>query len=177
MSAMFLPPRYRVSVPAFLAAFSSAARSSRPRNSCSVKSASLRKWRPARAVGTVAMGRSRDAGTGSLEFYTSSRISMRPGGRSGPAARPRSRHRVPFHRAAHAARAAAGPAQFAAADLYHLDALLAQVRVGGGVALVGDHHDGLEGQHVAAVVPLLALRGVHVLGGGQHPDLAEAQRG
>ncbi len=59
ISAMFRPRRYWVSAPACLAAFSSAASSTRPRNSSSVKSSSLRKWRPARAVGTVAMaGRS-----------------------------------------------------------------------------------------------------------------------
>lgn len=46
ISAMFLPWRYRVSVPARFAAFSSAASSIRPRNSSSVKSSSLRKWRP-----------------------------------------------------------------------------------------------------------------------------------
>ncbi len=43
ISAMFFPRRYGVSVPARLAAFSSAASSSRPRNSSAVKSASLRK--------------------------------------------------------------------------------------------------------------------------------------
>ena len=71
---------------------------------------------------------------------------------------------VPLDRAAHAARPAPAPAQLAARDLDHLDALLAQMGVGGDVALVGDHHARLDGEHVAAVVPLLALRRVHVLG-------------
>ena len=64
ISAMFLPRSRCTSVPAFLAAFSSAARSTRRRNSSAVKSSSLRKWRPVRSmamgcswVGMRAVGR------------------------------------------------------------------------------------------------------------------------
>src|SRR5690242_6106093 len=80
-------------------------------------------------------------------------------------------HRLALDGAAHAARAAPAPAQLAAGDLDHLDALLAQMGVGGRVALVGDDDTRLHGEHVAAVVPLLTLGRVHVLGGGEHPDL------
>ena len=57
-----------------------------------------------------------------------------------------------------------------------LDAVLAQVGVGGDVALVGDDHAGADGEHVAAVVPLLALGRVDVLGGGEDVDVVEAER-
>ena len=51
-------------------------------------------------------------------------------------------------------------------------AVRAQVGVGRLVALVGDHHARRHRERVAAVVPLLALRRVDVLVGGEHPDLA-----
>ena len=82
----------------------------------------------------------------------------------------------PLHRAAHAPRAAPAPAELAAGDVEHLDAVPAQERVGGDVALVGHHDAGRDGERVAAVVPLLALGGVHVLLGGEHPELAQAHR-
>jgi len=55
--------------------------------------------------------------------------------------------------------------------------VVAQVGVGGDVPLVGHDHPGLDGQHVAAVVPLLPLRGVHVLDRGQHGDRGQLQGG
>ncbi len=83
ISAMFLPRRCCVSAPAFLAALSSAASSIRPRNSSSVKSSSLRKWRPARAgPALVAMGalqgcENGDEQRGRVEVYTMLHISIR----------------------------------------------------------------------------------------------------
>src|SRR5688500_14518040 len=62
---------------------------------------------------------------------------------------------VALERAAHAARPAASPAELAAPDRDHFDAVVAQVVVRGRVALVGDDHAGLQRQPVAAVVPLL----------------------
>ena len=53
--------------------------------------------------------------------------------------------------------AAAAAAEFRAADGDHLDAGLAQQRVGVDVAVVADDHAGLERDDVVAVVPLLAL--------------------
>src|SRR4051794_8305035 len=75
---------------------------------------------------------------------------------------------VAFDRAGHAAGATTAAAQLAAGDGDDLDALLAQVRVGGDVALVADDHAGLDREEVVAVVPLLALGGPLVLVGDQH---------
>ena len=80
-----------------------------------------------------------------MEVYTTLYISIQPIVLYSP----------PFDRAAHAARSAAAPAQLAARDLDHLDALFAQVGVCGRVALVGDDHARLDGQDVAAVVLVL----------------------
>src|SRR5680860_395408 len=48
----------------------------------------------------------------------------------------------PLDGAGHAARTAATAPQFVALDRHDLDAVLAQVGIGGDVALVGDHHAG-----------------------------------
>src|SRR4051812_41564337 len=105
-----------------------------------------------------------------MEVYTTPYISMR----TPPAPL---HHRVPLHRAAHTARPAPPPPQLTARDLYDLEPLLAQMRVRGRVALVRDDHPRLDGEDVAAVVPLLAFRRVHVLGRGQDADLAQPERG
>ena len=63
-----------------------------------------------------------------------------------------------------------------AADGDHLDAGLAQQRVGVGVAVVGDDDAGLERHDVVAVVPLLALGLVGVAAGLDHAQLVEPQR-
>src|SRR5690348_12613053 len=84
--------------------------------------------------------------------------------------------RIAFDRTGHAAGAAPAAPQFAAGDGDHLDAVPAQVCVGYDVALVSDDHAGLDGEEVAAVVPLLAFGGPHVLVGGEHCDLVHAER-
>lgn len=56
-----------------------------------------------------------------------------------------------------------------------LDALLAEVGVGGDVALVADDDSGREREEVAAVVPLFALGARHVLRRGEHPHLVEVE--
>src|SRR6185312_663430 len=66
---------------------------------------------------------------------------------------------------AHAPGTTAAAAEFAAGDRHHLDAVPTQVRVGRDVALVAEDDAGLDGEEVAAVVPLLALRGPLVLVG------------
>src|SRR3954453_14855810 len=76
----------------------------------------------------------------------------------------------------HAPRTATPPAEFAAGDSDHLDALPAEERVGGDVALIADDDPGLEGQEVAAVVPLLALRCALVLVGPEYPGPVDAER-
>src|SRR5580700_6639521 len=84
---------------------------------------------------------------------------------------------VAFDGAAHAAGAAPAAAEFAARDGDHLDAVVLQVGVGGHVPLVGHDHSRFDGQHVAAVVPLLALRGVDVLDRRQDGDGGPVERG
>src|SRR5580704_17213624 len=88
---------------------------------------------------------------------------------AGVGGRPLWRHRFSgfaLDRAAHAARAASAPAEFAARHRDDLDAVLLQVGVGGHVPLIGNDHSRLNRQHVAAVIPLLALSGMNVLHGG-----------
>ena len=72
--------------------------------------------------------------------------------------------------------AAAAAAEFGAAHGDHLDPGLAQQRVGVGVAVVGDHHAGLERHDVVAVVPLLALGLPGVAAGLDDPQFAQAER-
>src|SRR5260370_5155454 len=84
--------------------------------------------------------------------------------------------RLSFQWAAHAARSAPATAEFVAADGDDLDAVLAEVVVGGGVALVRHDHARLQGEHIAPVVPLLALGGEHVLGGDQDLDVIQSDR-
>src|SRR5512133_482168 len=64
---------------------------------------------------------------------------------------------VANQRAGHAVPAAAALAQLEALDGDDLDAGLAHLGDGVGVALISDHHARLEGDDVVAVVPLLAL--------------------
>src|SRR5665811_467262 len=78
--------------------------------------------------------------------------------------------------AASSAGAAAAPAELAAGHGDHLDPVVAQVRVAGDVALVGHDQTRPDGEHVAAVIPLLALGGVDVLDGGEDPDGVQPQR-
>src|SRR5699024_4325289 len=76
----------------------------------------------------------------------------------------------------HAAGTSTAAAELAAVDLQHLDAQAAQVVVGDGVAGVGDDDAGLEGQQVAAVVPLLPGGGPRVLVGGDDAQLRQTER-
>jgi hypothetical protein len=71
--------------------------------------------------------------------------------------------------------AAAALAQLKARDRDHLDADLAQRGVGPGVSLVRHHHAGFQGDHVVAVVPLLALGLEGVSAGLDDAHLADAQ--
>src|SRR5690606_41981259 len=89
-----------------------------------------------------------------------STATRRRGGTSAP-------DRVPLERAGHAARAAPPPAELAPGALDDLHPLLAQERVGLRVALVGQHHPRLQGQQVAAVVPLLPGSGAGLLARGE----------
>src|SRR5664280_2276057 len=77
---------------------------------------------------------------------------------------------LPLDWTGHAAGASAAPPQLAAGNGHHLDPVLAQVHVAGDVALVGDDHTRADRQHVAAVIPLLALCGVDILDRGEHTD-------
>ncbi len=61
-------------------------------------------------------------------------------------------------------------------DLQHRDTSLAQPRVGPLVAVVGDDHTGLQGNHVVAVVPLLARLDEGVTAGGDGAEPGQAQR-
>ena len=72
--------------------------------------------------------------------------------------------------------AAAAAAEFRARDRDDLDAGLAQKRVGVGVAVVGDHDAGLQGDDIVAVVPLLALCLLAVAAGLDDAQLLQAQR-
>src|SRR5262252_6824857 len=83
---------------------------------------------------------------------------------------------VALDRAGHAVAAAAALAELEALDRDDLDAGLAQRGVGARVALVGDDHPGFEGDHVVAVVPLLALGLERVAAGLDDPHLGHTQR-
>src|SRR5215475_9163167 len=83
---------------------------------------------------------------------------------------------VALDRAGHAVTAAAALAKLEALDRDDLDPGLAQRGVGAGVALVRDHHAGLERDHVVAVVPLLPLGLERVPAGLDDAHLAYAQR-
>src|SRR5271165_748108 len=83
--------------------------------------------------------------------------------------------RVALDRTAHAVGAAAAPAQLGSGDRDHLYARLAQAGVGGDVAVVADHHPGLEAQQVVAVVPLLALTLERVTAGGHYAHLGNVE--
>jgi acetylornithine deacetylase/succinyl-diaminopimelate desuccinylase-like protein len=82
---------------------------------------------------------------------------------------------VPFNGTGHAPRATAAAAQFAAGDRDDLDAVLAQHRVRGHVALIADHHAGRHGQVVVPVVPLFPFGGPDVGVRGQHGDLVQVE--
>src|SRR5690606_18641171 len=75
---------------------------------------------------------------------------------------------LPLDRASHASRTATAPTELTSRDGDHLDAALPQEGVRGDVPVVGNDHSGPHGEHVAAVVPLLALGRVDVLGGCEH---------
>src|SRR5215468_3334550 len=64
-------------------------------------------------------------------------------------------HGIADYRAGHAVATAAAPAEFGADDRDDLDPGLAQQGIGAGVAVVGDHHAGCQGDEVVAAVPLL----------------------
>jgi hypothetical protein len=64
------------------------------------------------------------------------------------------RDRVPNQRAGHAVAAAAPAAELGANDRDDLHARLAQLGVGPGVAVVGEHHAGRQRHQVVAAVPL-----------------------
>ena len=66
-------------------------------------------------------------------------------------------HGVADDRAGHAVAAAAPSAQLGADDGDHLDAFLAQQRVGVDVAVVGEDHAGGCADEIGAAVPLGAL--------------------
>src|SRR6266496_1293708 len=65
----------------------------------------------------------------------------------------------------HAAGAAAAATELEAGDGEHLDAGVPQTLVSVDVALVSDHHAGLDGEQVVAIVPLLA-RGQQLIAAG-----------
>ena len=71
--------------------------------------------------------------------------------------------------------AAAAASQLGADDRDHFDALLAQQRIGVGVAVVGDDDAGREGDVVVAAVPLLSFGGVCVAAGLNDAELLESE--
>ena len=73
-------------------------------------------------------------------------------------------------------RAAAPATELEALDRDHLDPLLAQAGVRVDVALVGDHHPGLQADDVVAVVPLLAGGLERVAAGGDHAQRVDLER-
>src|SRR6478672_6896110 len=77
--------------------------------------------------------------------------------------------------ARHAAWAASAPAELRAGDGDDLDAGLGQAFVRVDVALVGDDDTGCDGEHVVAVVPLLALGLVVVAAGGNEPQARQVE--
>src|SRR4051794_19924093 len=84
-----------------------------------------------------------------------------------------SSQRVTQERTRHAVTAAAALAQLEPLDGDDLDARRAHLVDGVGVALVGDDHARLEGDHVVPVVPLLALLLVGVATGLDHPEVCD----
>src|SRR4051812_10614918 len=74
----------------------------------------------------------------------------------------RSAGRVTDDRAGHAVAAATATAELGAHDGDDLDALLAQQRVGVGVAVIGEHHPGGRTDEVGPAVPLRAFAYVGV---------------
>src|SRR6478736_5075346 len=85
--------------------------------------------------------------------------------------------RVPDQRAGHAVAASAAAAELGTDDGDHLDARPTQQRVGVGVAVIGEHHPGFDGDEVVAAVPLLALRVVRGAAGLDDPQLAQSEPG
>ncbi len=84
--------------------------------------------------------------------------------------------RIPDDRAGHAVPAAAAAAEFRADDRDHLDAFLAQQRVGVRVAVVGVDHARRRADEVGAAVPLRALALVVAAAGLDDAQLLQAQR-
>src|SRR5450756_2402784 len=83
---------------------------------------------------------------------------------------------LPLDRTRHATGASAAPPELTARHGHHLDPVLTQVSVTGDVSLVGDDQPGADGEHVAAIIPLLALCGVDVLDRGEHPNSVQPER-
>src|SRR3954447_22055827 len=117
------------SVPFALARLRSCERSSRNCSSAVVKSTSLRKSRECRL-----------RGIGLLPASGGGRVDG-----------------VALDGAGHAPRTAAAATEFLAGDGHDLDAVPAQERVRGGVALVAEDDAGGDGQEVVAAAPPLAL--------------------
>src|SRR4051812_27210834 len=147
MSAISLPVSDRDSVPAYLADFRSPASRRRKRISSGVKSISFRKER---------LRRFSDISGSSRTWWSGSGVAL--------------------ERTRHAVAAAAALAELEAFDRDDLDALLAQGGVAAGVALVGHDDAGLEGHHVVAVIPLLALGLEGVAAGLDHAHLVDVER-
>src|SRR5437899_7639334 len=82
--------------------------------------------------------------------------------------------RVTLDRAAHATRAATTTSELASGDGHDLDAVLAQERVGRGVALIPEDHARSHCEEVVAVVPLLACSAHLVDRSLQWPDLLDS---
>src|SRR5689334_24919462 len=127
MSAISLPIRRWVSVPAYFAIFSASESWSRNRSSRGSKSISLTKLRLRRLKDNVGSSGCRSVG------------------------------RVALDRAGHAVASAASASQLEACDRKHLDAGRGKRLVRPDVALISDDDAGLERDDVVAVVPLLAL--------------------
>src|SRR5690606_21072100 len=83
---------------------------------------------------------------------------------------------VTFHRAAHAAGAAAATTQFFTRNGEHCDAGLVIFLVGVGVALIPHHHARTHCQHVVGIVPLFAFGFEAVTTRGDELELIHAQR-
>src|SRR3546814_4007015 len=72
--------------------------------------------------------------------------------------------------------AAGAPAELGTRYGDEFDAGLPQKRVGVDIAVIGDHDAGLDGDHVVAIIPLLALGRVSVASRLHDPKLGESQR-
>src|SRR5688500_6056767 len=85
-------------------------------------------------------------------------------------------HRVAHDRAGHAVPAATAAAEFGAGARAHLDAFLAQQRIGVGVEVIGEDDARRGANQVGAAVPLGAFAHVVVAAGLDDAHFPEAQR-